>query len=369
MICILIWGFFVIPVAAQDISPNIPQYDHPFAQRWFIASMNPGETQTFTARVENPEDTDMTLSVVVKDSTVTPDGVFTYIPTLQENTEAGSWITLDANLLSLAAQTSQTVNFRVTVPPDTQPGEYAAVVAVQEQTSEGSAAVAIQQRFGARVYITVPGDISANVSVPASNPVLPGQDGYDTFIQTRFQRPYDFAHIRMVIQNSGAIFTTISGEVQLQAPNNNQYAYQLNRTASPREEAAEFAFDFRAEDGLPVRWVPGEYTLSYQLQSSPLIDFNKEEVAPVVVKESYTFIVTQDMLNTMQQDFETNQIQQEQGIQAAQEAGVELITTSTESEESSQEISMWWYVAIGIGMLIVGIVAGVTILIGRQRSK
>jgi len=358
---------------AQQIVPTNVDSAGPLAASWFIASINPGQSKTFTASVQNNQRRQMELQIIAKDSMATSDGVFTYIPTEQENKNAGSWISLASQSVSLSPNASQNVDFTVTVPPQTPAGEYAAVVAVQEKSGQNDGSpLLIQQRIGARVYITVGGDLAASAVVEASNPFLPGKDGYDDFVKSYFQQPFDFAFTRFLIKNSGNVFGKFTGQITLSTAGQD-YVYNFDRDFSPRESAALLAIDFRTNEGLPVVWKAGTYTVSYQFEGKPLISSNKNTVATQAAKGGYEFEVTQEMLDTMKADFEKYRTQREDQITAGKEAGSELtITDLRQSEEEKQDIPAWWYVAGGaaISVVVLAVIAGVVWFLKKhQKAK
>src|SRR5690606_12411943 len=87
--------------------------------------------------------------------------------------DASKWITLEQTTKSLSAQSSFLTNYTVTIPKDTAPGGYYAVIFAQtsrEPSAQGG--VTSLNRVGNIIYITVDGEVTINGDVTGSD--VPG---------------------------------------------------------------------------------------------------------------------------------------------------------------------------------------------------
>ena len=103
----------------------------------------------------------------------------------EKATDAGSWIALDSKKLTIEPGMQATVPFSLVVPSDATPGDHVAGVVASvltKSTKKDGTAITIEQRVGARVYLTVSGATTGGVAVaglvsgfePAVNPFAPG---------------------------------------------------------------------------------------------------------------------------------------------------------------------------------------------------
>ncbi|HCL47449.1 TPA: hypothetical protein DHW58_00455, partial [Patescibacteria group bacterium] len=132
---------------------------------WFVHTLRPGESTTDTLVINN--NSPRTKSVVVEalDAVNTTEGGYTLVKTAADNREVGSWIKLEQTNLILAPNTSAEVPFTITVPGDTGPGQHSGGIVIYERAGgQAGGNINFQIRVGARVYITVPGEITRKLS-------------------------------------------------------------------------------------------------------------------------------------------------------------------------------------------------------------
>lgn len=111
-------------------------------------------------------------------------GAFGLLKRDETPVDAGAWITTADETLTLQPGTEAVVPFNLLVPSDAAPGDHVAgiVAAVLTKGEQDGAAVTLEQRVGARVYLTVSGVPDAGVDVsgvttafaPSLNPFAPG---------------------------------------------------------------------------------------------------------------------------------------------------------------------------------------------------
>ncbi len=133
---------------------------------FFYIDLAPGAAIDANAIVSNHTDAAVTLLNYAVDGQSTEQGAFALAAQGDVQTAIGSWITLDAESITIPAQSDLTVPFRLSVPANATPGDYAGGLIIQSPpvegatTSEGGDAAVrldVVQRQGVRIYLTVAG--------------------------------------------------------------------------------------------------------------------------------------------------------------------------------------------------------------------
>ena len=155
---------------------------------WFEYSLRPGEVIRDLVSVSNKTSAIKTFKLYATDAYDTPlNGAFALLQRDQTTKEAGSWIQLGFNNVTVPANSRADLAFQITVPPDAHPGDHAAGI-VAEDTSQSTATPApgkniqLQQRVATRVYIRVAGALQPSLRVTQlvirhQDPLLPPLTG------------------------------------------------------------------------------------------------------------------------------------------------------------------------------------------------
>jgi len=77
----------------------------------------------------------------------------------------GSWIKLAQDKLNISADKNTEVKFDINVPSNTKIGKYGEIISVQLPTVPNVQGVAIENRVGSRIYLTVLGDLKMEVKM------------------------------------------------------------------------------------------------------------------------------------------------------------------------------------------------------------
>ncbi|MFB6842369.1 WxL protein peptidoglycan domain-containing protein [Streptomyces sp. NPDC056361] len=110
----------------------------------------------------------LTLDVYASDAVNTVDGGFDLLPAGTEPTDAGSWIKLAKNKVTIPPKGRVIVPFTLTVPSKATPGDHTGgIVASLSGTGKDARGnqVRLDQRVGARVYLRVAGTIRPELTV------------------------------------------------------------------------------------------------------------------------------------------------------------------------------------------------------------
>lgn len=175
LVSLLLFGlvsFFGLPIPiAQAIEygglgiyPNESEVNekNPLTKDWFIYTLEPGEVKKGKVDIINTSDEPQEIKVYPVDAVPTKDGAFAPEPEGREKVGVGTWVTLAESEVSLKPQETKTIDFTVKVPEDTEVGDHMGAIIVQSkeppEAVEGSG-LRITTRVGARMYITIPGDM------------------------------------------------------------------------------------------------------------------------------------------------------------------------------------------------------------------
>ena len=154
-------------------------------RRAFDYSVNPGTQIVDSVVITNSGDTPAEFLIYATDAINEREtGAFGLLGRDQKPTDSGSWITLASDKLTIQPGTQATVPFNLLVPSDATPGDHVAgiVAAVLTQGTQDGAAVTLEQRVGARLYLSVTGVPDAGVEAQGTvsgfaaslNPFAPG---------------------------------------------------------------------------------------------------------------------------------------------------------------------------------------------------
>ena len=131
-------------------------------------SVAPGDTVKDKVTVYNFGNVPLTLNVYGVDAFNNVDGKFDIRPAADEPVDAGAWVKLDQNLVTVPPRKQITIPVTITIPADATPGDHVgavvAGVSTQSPNTDGQV-INVERRTGTRLYIRVAGDISRSVVV------------------------------------------------------------------------------------------------------------------------------------------------------------------------------------------------------------
>jgi hypothetical protein len=137
---------------------------------WITVEADPGDAVAGRAVVRNLTDRAQTAVLTAVDATTTGDGTFTLAGDDEPRAGVGRWTSVDAARVVLAPGEQRVVRYRVRVPADAEPGDYAGgLVARAEGAASredaGGVTVTVVERVGLRVYVDVAGERDGTLSV------------------------------------------------------------------------------------------------------------------------------------------------------------------------------------------------------------
>jgi len=172
--------------AVEPSGPNGPG-----GRPYFVYSLNPGEIFQDTVGVTNSSDRPITFALYSTDAyTVPGEGGFAALRDDETPIDAGTWVKLPVDQITVEPGTRADVPIQIEVPIDAEPGDHAAVILAADselqlgQESDGLS-LAVRQRVGARVYVRVSGPLTPsiridNIDVEHSTPLNPLSSGEAT---------------------------------------------------------------------------------------------------------------------------------------------------------------------------------------------
>jgi hypothetical protein len=163
------------------------------AQRqFFFFELSEGQTIRDAITIENPSDTDLTLSVYPADAFNVPDGAgFSLKRKDDEQNDVGSWVTMARSTVSVPANGGKVnVPYTMTVPRGATPGDHAGgIVTLEPEPPDSpigeSSQVKVQRALGVRIYVRIAGPLTPSLTVtevrldvqPARLPFIGRQGG------------------------------------------------------------------------------------------------------------------------------------------------------------------------------------------------
>lgn len=148
--------------------PARPDESIPRTKDIFIHTLANGSSKSDAVLLVNNTDEEKTLKLYVTDGVVTNTGALTCKQQSEETNQAGSWISLNTNEVTLSANSKKEVPFSIAVPEKASVGEHNACLVYQvkkQDVQEASGGVSVETRSATRVVVTVPGDLKKDLSV------------------------------------------------------------------------------------------------------------------------------------------------------------------------------------------------------------
>lgn len=160
-------------VTAQTPEATLPAFEAPrftifpvgdYENPWFEVTIEAGERVTLTAGIRNTGDVPVSVRTYAANATNPPNGGFNAGTDEEEPTGATLWIDYPITTIEMQPDDEQQLDFTVTVPANTPPGEYVAGLVVQTAESieiPGSETFRQIIRNTVSVDITVPGEMTS----------------------------------------------------------------------------------------------------------------------------------------------------------------------------------------------------------------
>lgn len=254
-------GFFVLASFCYAISygglgiyPNESEWDekNSLTKSWFIYTLKPGEVEEAKVNVVNQSDQLADVKIYPVDAVTTKDGAFAPQPEDREKVDVGAWITMSVSELSLKPNETKAVDFTIKVPENAEVGDHMGAIVVQSKEApeaEKGTVMKVVSRVGARIYLTVPGEIIKELEFKDFNWKM--EEGQVVFYLT--------------LANKGNVRIAPKGEIEIQDESGNAVdkIKITEREVFPKDTIV-----------LPTRW---EKTIAGKFTALATVDYGGEK--------------------------------------------------------------------------------------------
>lgn len=187
LLATVLFGIGIAPAHAQTVpeeiifalSPAVTQ-DHPDDRVSVRAELEPGDSYTDALTLRNFTDAAVTFQLTAADGVTSDSGAFDVLAPEADSQGAGTWFELEQETVTVEADSTQTIEFRVAVPDRATPGDHPAGItaALADQDDD----LNVVSRVGVRTHLRVAGDIEPALVfdhvethyAPSLNPFAPG---------------------------------------------------------------------------------------------------------------------------------------------------------------------------------------------------
>lgn len=162
----------------------------------FSYDLEAGQEKTDTFEVTNLGSAQITLSIYAADGITSSSGALELLPAEEPSTALGLWVTVSTPEITLLPGEMQSVQFKLDVPHDIEPGDYVGgLISSYLDTSSGST-VAVDRRLANRMNVHVGGE--GILDVGASELTINTENAWNPFAPTN-------AALSFTASNSGTV--------------------------------------------------------------------------------------------------------------------------------------------------------------------
>jgi hypothetical protein len=188
----------------QKVSAQTPASSFAISPPSFDFTANPGDVIKNSIRVENLSD--LPLNITAKPENFLAYGDTGQVSLTEEDTSyaINKWINLPVNVATISPKESETFEFIITIPQNTEPGShYGAIVfsTITSGTTDGTGA-SVQQEIGSLILIKVPGDVIEDAKV-------------DSFVSQENVYTDSNLMFKAVIENTGTLHFKPVGRIYI----------------------------------------------------------------------------------------------------------------------------------------------------------
>lgn len=232
---------------------------------FFSYTLGPGLVIADTAIVRNGSATPLALRLYVADAVTATNGGTAFLGNGQFRDHTHTWIAATADQVTVPANGSVAVPFRVIVPSDVTAGDHIAGLvaeAAPERSTGGGFAAAVVQRAGVAIVVHIPGRTSSKLAL--GEVCLNQQSGSNYF--------------QLVAANQGDVLTKAAGQLVLRTESGEEvFQRPIDVGTVLPHDSAFVRVDAPMDPG------PGRFVASFRLTLS---DGSASKLdAPIVVGE------------------------------------------------------------------------------------
>jgi len=336
---------------------------------WFKYTVDPGTTINDFVVISNVGAEDTSVDLRSNDAIITDDGAFTIVSNELENKEVGKWVQLDNNKIDLPAGKGVKIPFKISIPADTKPGEYAGGLSITEidKGDPSSAPLSVKTRIGNRIYITVKGDINVSSTVKDLAIINPNNENFTDELRKRgFIKPENIV-FKFTAENTGDAYTALSGSFKMNLPDGKVINQTFTRNMGPRSGARTFYIESNVPYQVGKTVINFDYTTKPQneLKDSTGVRYNYANDKGSL---SYTFDLSDKQLSDFKAlSAKPSDIKPTKGNQNNNAASNQpLVTGSAPAAPAAPQVitkevpadnTVIIYVGIGLGLLLLILIA------------
>jgi LPXTG-motif cell wall-anchored protein len=155
-------------IESWALAPTGSDPSEPGARPTFSYTLEPGATLQDSLTVWNYSNAQLTFRIYATDAVNNDAGAFDLIDADAEPKDAGSWIKLEQEFLTLPPMSKASLGITLTVPADASPGDHTGGIVAASRTpatTEGGKSVVLDRRVGSRVYLRVGGPVKPALQI------------------------------------------------------------------------------------------------------------------------------------------------------------------------------------------------------------
>jgi hypothetical protein len=335
---------------------------------WFKYTVDPGTTIEDFVVISNVGAEETSVDLRSNDAIITDDGAFTIISNELENKEVGNWVQLTNNTVDVPAGKGVKVPFKINIPANVKPGEYAGGLSITElEKDDGSTApLSVKTRIGNRIYITVRGNINISSTVKDLEIINPNVANFNDELRKRgFIQPENIV-FKFTAENTGDVYTALSGGFKMILPDGKEINQTFTRNMGPRSGPRTFYIETNVPYQVGKTVLNFDYTTKPQneLKDSTGVNYNYSNDKGSL---SFTFDLTdkqlQDFKNLVAKPEDIKPTKNNQNNSASNQP---LITGSAPAPQPAPQVitnqipadnTMIIYIGIGLGLLLLILIA------------
>jgi hypothetical protein len=348
---------------SQDILVNPCEADsnEPKTKSWFVEKTKAGQTIEQCFKLQNISKEPKTFLVSSEDGIPNSAGSFAMTSQDKEKNGVGKWIELANTELIVEPESTLKENFKIKVPSDVEAGEYAGAIAIMEKPGEDKETFGnfkIQSRYGARIYVTVEGELNVGTEFKNFSFISPDSSVYNKFVKNAPSFAGEDVTMTWSFKETGNVFTILNGTLTVTDPDGQITTKKYGGEYFPKQtNTAEF-------NSLGIKWKTGNYKARYDFEHSVFIGSNKPENINDISPQNFVeteFVMNQETIDKMVEDKTKRNQEFAKSPSKAESTGE--IKTPEENSEDKEVVAKTGGQTDNNMVLYGGIISGVTILL------
>ena len=162
----------------------------------FSYELEAGDTKKDTFEVTNLGSAEISLAIYAADGTTSSSGALDLLPADEPSTVVGAWVMVKQPEITLSPGETESVDFTLRVPKDTEPGDYVGGLISSYVDLANGGTVVVDQRLASRMNVRVGGE--GTLALQAQALAVTTASAWNPFAPTT-------ATASFILQNTGAV--------------------------------------------------------------------------------------------------------------------------------------------------------------------